>query len=287
MFHSTAFTPDYRATRDALVRLVGMRVLEFTRAEHAAIGRAGGMSWIGDNSLELGEPLIPGSPQARWIEKFGSGNHSVAVQMEDVVAAVDHLREREVRIIHASNGYPYFVMFTNPRDTGGVFIEWFQGMPTFDPRWGGEMPQEHQTPIVEVAQQAWVGAVVDDPLALAARLADLLATRTTFEHPDAAPGAPRAGVSLGDCTLALYDRPADAAQSHALWGRDQPGPRASLLALRVDDLGAARESCERAGVPIVRADDDVVVLEPGPTTGGVEIAFTGSLLPGDPRTGES
>lgn len=285
MFHSTAFVPDYAATRDALVRLVGMRVLECTVASQPEIGRKGGMTWIGDNSLELGEPLTAEGPQGRWLQKFGGGNHSIAVQVEDIVAAVRHLEDRDVPVIRASGGYPYHVMFSDPRALGGVFIEWFQGQPPFDPRWGGAMPEEHITPLVSVTQQAWVGAVVADPIALAHRLADLLATEVTFVDDAASAGAPAAGVSLADCTLALYQSPADAAESHALWGVNHRHPRVSLLTLRVADLATARSSIAAAGVPVVRETDHLVVLEPGAATGGVELALTDRLLPGDPREG--
>jgi hypothetical protein len=283
MFHSTVFTPDYRLTRDALVRLVGMRVLEFTRAEVPAIGRAGGMSWIGDNSLELGQPLFEGSPQARWVEKFGGGNHSVAVQVEDMVAAVEHLRARDVRLIRASTGYPYHVMFSDPRDTGGVFIEWFQGSPEFDPRWGAKLPEEQLTPVVEVTQQAWVAAVVHDPLPLADRLADLLGTHVTFTRPDADAGEPVAGVSLGDCTLALHPMPAGDDESRRLWGVEHRAPRCSALGLRVTDLDRAVAAVEEYGIGIVRRTATTAVLAPSPTTGHAELVLTDRLLDGDPR----
>jgi hypothetical protein len=54
------------------------------------------------------------------------------------------------------------------------------------------------------------------------------------------------------------------------------------MALRVDDLGRAAEAIANAGVGAVRSDAELVVLDPA-ATGGVQIALTGSLLPGDPR----
>lgn len=283
MFHSTAFTADYRATRDALVRLLGMRVLEYTEATDPAIGRAGGMTWIGDNSLELGQPLTPDGPQGRWLSKFGGGNHSVAVQVEDIVAAVDHLRGCGVRIHRAATGYPYHVMFTDPRDVDGVFIEWFQGAPPFDPRWGASLPEEHLAGLVPVDQQAWVGAVVREPGRTAERVAELCATSVTFEHADASPGSPVAGVSLGDCTLALYRLPGDDTESMQLWGRPHRHPKVSLLTLRVADLDRAREGLAAAGATVVRSEAGLIVVKPDVVTGHVELAFTDGLLPGDPR----
>ncbi len=96
------------------------------------------------------------------------------------------------------------------------------------------------------------------------------------------PGAPVAGVSLGDCTLALFPVPGD--DGRALWGHTYERPRTHLLALRVDDLGAATDALHRAGITIVRWEGGLVVLDPA-ATGGVQIALTAALLPGDPRTG--
>jgi hypothetical protein len=108
----------------------------------------------------------------------------------------------------------------------------------------------------------------------------LLGTAVTFERADAAPGQAAAGVSLGDCTLALFPLPGE--HGPALWGRDYGRGRTHLMALRVDDLGRAAEAIANAGVGAVRSDAELVVLDPA-ATGGVQIALTGSLLPGDPR----
>ena len=55
-FHTTAMVADYERTRDALAWLAGSRVLEDHVVADPAIGRRGGMTWIGDNSIELGDP---------------------------------------------------------------------------------------------------------------------------------------------------------------------------------------------------------------------------------------
>ena len=70
--------------------------------------------------------------------------------------------------------------------------------------------------------------------------------------------------------------------SRALWGHTYERARTHLLALRVEDLGAATDALHRAGITIVRWGGDLVVLDPA-ATGGVQIALTDALLPGDPR----
>ncbi len=132
-----------------------------------------------------------------------------------------------------------------------------------------------------MTHHAFVGALVEDPVGCGRRLAALLGTAVTFEDPAAPAGAPVAGVSLGDCTLALFAcSRAGAAQ---WWGRPYERPRTHLVALRVEDLAAAARALAGAGVAVVRADGDLVVLDPA-ATGGVQVALTGRLLRGDPRS---
>jgi hypothetical protein len=50
----------------------------------------------------------------------------------------------------------------------------------------------------------------------------------------------------------------------------------------VEDLAAAADAVTHAGIAAVRREADLVVLDPA-AAGGVQIALTGSLLPGDPR----
>ena len=108
----------------------------------------------------------------------------------------------------------------------------------------------------------------------------MLGTVVTFKDPAAAPGAPAAGVSLGDCTLALYRL--DEAADRTLWGRAYERACTHLMALRVDDVIEAAAGMAGAGVARIRTEADLVVLDPA-ATGGVQLALTGSLLPGDPR----
>ncbi len=102
----------------------------------------------------------------------------------------------------------------------------------------------------------------------------------TFEDGTAGPDRPAAGVSLGDCTLALFAlSPAGALE---LWGRPYERARTHLLALRVDDRDAAERALGRLGVRVLRSDAMLSVIDPA-DSGGVQIALTDALLPGDPR----
>jgi Glyoxalase/Bleomycin resistance protein/Dioxygenase superfamily len=278
LFHSTAMVADYDLAVRNLGVLVGLSVLEYGESDEPGIGRRGGMAWAGDNAIEIGQPIGDGAA-AQFVSRFGGGLHSIALQVEDLEATMAHLQQEQVHI--AARPRPE-MCFSDPRDTGGVFFQWSTFELAADPRFGGGRPDPSPPGrvLAPATQHAFVGALVDDPLAWAGRFASLLGTTVTFEHGDAPTGHPVAGVSLGDCTLALFPLPGD--DGRALWGHTYERPRTHLLALRVDDLEAATDGLHRAGITIVRWEGDLVVVDPA-ATGGVQIALTGSLLPGDPR----
>jgi len=277
-FHTTAMVADYERTRDALAGLVGSRVLEDHVVEAPAIGRRGGMTWIGDNSIELGEPAVPGGAVDRFVQRFGSHMSSIAVQVEDADATVAHLERLGCRV---SSRIDEVIVFTDPRTTEGIVIEWYAGQAPNDPRFGTVIPPFSVEPLLDVTHMAFGGAVVADPARAATRLAEVMGTEVMFSDAQAAPGAPSAAVSLGDMALALYPL-TDAATSRELWGHVYERPMTSSLGVRVPDLGAARERLEASGVPLVRHDDDALVIGPA-TTGGVVIVVVERLLDGDPR----
>ena len=113
-FHTTAMVADYERTRDALTRLVGLRVLEDSRIEDPAIGRRGGMAWVGDNVIEIGEPIVTGGAVDRFVSRFGSHMSSIAVQVADIDATVERLAEHGVRVASRIDSH---IVFTHPGDT--------------------------------------------------------------------------------------------------------------------------------------------------------------------------
>ena len=97
---------------------------------------------------------------------------------------------------------------------------------------------------------------------------------------EAGPGVPAAGVSLGDCTLALY--PFLPEEHAALWGRSRDRPGVSALGFRVVDLERAHDQLRGAGVDILREAPGTLVLDPT-GVGDLEVVLVDELLPGDPR----
>lgn len=280
MFHSTAMVPDYDRAVGELQTIAGLRVLEYGESEQPEIGRRGGMTWIGDNSIEIGQPIVDTGGAARFVARHGGGMHSVALQVGDLDATVEHINRCGVRI--AARPLPE-MCFTDPRDTGGVFFEWAVFELDVDPRFGAAPPPYAVPPLMEIGEQSYTGALVDDPVYWADTFARLFGTEVTFEDPHAGPGSPRAGVSMQDSTLALYKLVPE--RSDSLWGRTYGAPRAHLMALRVDDLDEAAGALTEAGIKVVRTDDSTIIVDPD-STGGIQTAFVDRLLPGDPRSVE-
>jgi hypothetical protein len=267
---------DYDAAISTLGRYFGLRVLEYSESAVPEVGRRGGMTWVGDNSIEIGQPLIPDAGADKFVRRHGGGVHSVAVQVADVEATIAHLGERGVHV--AARPDPHF-FFSDPRETGGIFFEWADIEVAEDPRFGAPEPPLVVEPLTPATHHAFIGAVVDDPAAWADRFCELLSTEITFEDRTADPGTPAVGLSLRDQTFALFALPGE--HSTALWGRPYERSRTHLIGLAVANLDAAVERLAADGVDLVRRDG-LAVIPPG-ATGDVQVALVDRLLPGDPR----
>src|SRR5277367_2341231 len=201
LFHSTAMVADYELAVRNLAAIVGLTVLEYSESTEPGIGRRGGMAWAGDNAVEIGQPIGDGAA-AQFVERFGGGMHSIALQVENLEATMAHLQQEQVHI--AARPRPE-MCFSDPRDTGGIFFQWSSFELPVDPRFGAPPP---------------------DPLPTGRVLAPV--THHAFVDGAAPPGHPMVGVSLGDCTLALFPLPGD--DGHTLWGRPYERARTHLLA---------------------------------------------------------
>jgi len=278
MFHATAMVRDYELARDRLSDLFGLVVLEDTVVETPEVGRRGGMTWLGDNSLELGQPIVPGAGADRFVERFGPGLHSIALQVKDLDRTLKRAENLGIRTIARPSEY---FAFSDPRDLGGVFIEWFAAEHDVDPHFGATIPVRTTSAAVSVSHVAHIGAVAADPIAMADKIATAAGREVTFSSQHSGPRQPVAGVDLGDCTLAIY--PLDPETSDETWGRLYTRGRVHLMVLRISDLTTALSVLEDRGVRSLWAQDGTAVLDPV-ATGHVQVAVTDRFLPGDPRS---
>ena len=233
----------------------------------------------GDNAIEIGQPIGDGAA-AQFVERFGGGMHSIALQVEDLEATMAHLQQEEVHI--AARPRPE-MCFSDPRDTGGVFFQWSTFELAVDPRFGAPLPDPLPAArvLAPATHHAFVGALVDDPSAWAGRFATLLGTDRDLRGRRRRPG-PSHGRRVA---RRLHARPLPVARGrrpravgpHLRAGR---APTCWRCASRTSGRRPTRS--HRAGITIVRWGGGLVVLDPA-ATGGVQIALTGALLPGDPR----
>lgn len=86
----------------------------------------------GQSSLEILEATAPDSPIAKYLEKRGPGIHHVALRVDDIAAALEHLKARGVRLIDerprpGAEGAQ--VAFIHPSAAHGVLVELKQPAP--------------------------------------------------------------------------------------------------------------------------------------------------------------
>lgn len=278
MFHATAMGPDYDGILGPLQRCFGCRVLHRQQLEEP-VGRDGGMTWIGDNSIEIGAPYGEGSSVATFVERLGGGMHSVAVQVDDLAATLARIEPLGVEV--AARIGPDIV-FTRPGATAGIVFEWGSHVQEDDPRFGAPVPPFVEPPLVDVERMAFVAALVRDPVADAQRLAEVLDTASYQYGDDLAPDVPHVALDLGDCMLALYPIPPDEATSRAVWGGAYDRPRCIALGLTVPEQPLAERVLADAGVAVhhrASALRHAVLVEELP----FPVVLTDQLLVGDPR----
>jgi methylmalonyl-CoA epimerase len=86
----------------------------------------------GQSTLEMLEATAADSPIARFIERRGTGMHHVALRVDDIEAALAHLRSRGVRLIDDKprpGAEGALVAFIHPSAAHGVLVELKQPAP--------------------------------------------------------------------------------------------------------------------------------------------------------------
>ena len=116
MFHATAMGPDYDGIFGPLARLFGCRVLHRQQVPEP-VGRGGGMTWIADNSIEIGSPFGDGSSVATFVERLGGGCTRWRCRSPDVAGLARPARtaRRGGRVADRHE-----LVFTRPGGTAGA-----------------------------------------------------------------------------------------------------------------------------------------------------------------------
>ncbi len=109
VFYRDALGLEVEAPEDVLTQHV--------RARHIPLGAA---------KLELLEATTPDSAIAKYIEKRGPGIHHITLRVEDIRAALEHLKTRGVRLVDAEprpGAEHALVAFIHPSAAHGVLVE--------------------------------------------------------------------------------------------------------------------------------------------------------------------
>ncbi len=276
LWHSTAMEASYDELLVPLQHLFGAVVMHDQVSDHPAVGRRGGMVWLGDNSIEIGAPVGERSPVRGFVDRLGGGMHSIALRVSDLSATTDWLRECGAQL---AAGIGDEVCFTRPSDAAGLLLEWSAMHTEDDPRWGHPLGRQALPPVAPVQRYGFVTAAVAEPVTAARRLATLLGVEVLRAEEGAGPGRIGAVVSLVDCVLVLLALPRDDASWP--WGRPPTRPRFHGHCLVVDDLTAALDALDAVGVRPVAELEHAVLLDPSVVR--LPTFLCDELLPEDPR----
>lgn len=87
--------------------------------EVAALGIKNAFMPIGESDLEFIQPLTSEGPVAQFAAERGEGTFLLSIEVDDVEAAVEHLRGLGVRVGNPTNG----VAFVSMKSTYGVNMQ--------------------------------------------------------------------------------------------------------------------------------------------------------------------
>jgi methylmalonyl-CoA epimerase len=91
---------------------------------------------VGESKLELLEATAADSPIAGFLEKRGPGLHHITLRVDDISAALAHLRSRGARLVDEQprqGAEGALVAFVHPSAAHGVLVELKQAAPTPQP----------------------------------------------------------------------------------------------------------------------------------------------------------
>ncbi len=108
----------------AFYEALGLQVTHEETVEHERVKTA--MLPLGESRIELLEPTGEDSTVAKFLARRGEGLHHVALQVENIEATMQRLKERGMRLISdkvqtGAGGHLYF--FVHPASAGGVLLE--------------------------------------------------------------------------------------------------------------------------------------------------------------------
>lgn len=81
---------------------------------------------LGGSHIQLLEPLTPASPVGRFLSQNGEGVHHIAFAVNDIEAALAHLKNSGARLIDKTpriGGGGHKIAFVHPKELTGTLVE--------------------------------------------------------------------------------------------------------------------------------------------------------------------
>jgi methylmalonyl-CoA/ethylmalonyl-CoA epimerase len=106
---------------------IGLKVDAYDQVDDQGVRVA--MLNLGESRIELLEPTGPDSPIERFMNKRGEGIHHIAVTVENIEKALEHLKASGVRLIDNAprrGAHNTRIAFIHPSSTHGVLLELVQ-----------------------------------------------------------------------------------------------------------------------------------------------------------------
>ena len=125
--HVGIAVPDLEAAVADYRRLLGVEPAHRERVEDQGVDEV--LFAVGSSSIQLLGALGPDTPVGRSLASRGPGVHHVAYRVDDVAAALDHLRAEGARLIDERprpGSRNTLIAFVHPRSMGGVLVELVQ-----------------------------------------------------------------------------------------------------------------------------------------------------------------
>ncbi|MGZ8578119.1 MAG: methylmalonyl-CoA epimerase [Actinomycetota bacterium] len=111
---------DYR-------RLLGVEPIHRERVEEQGVEEV--LFSVGHSSIQLLGALGPETPVGRFLAARGPGVHHIAYRVDDVAAALEHLRAEGARLVDQAprpGSRHTSIAFIHPTSFGGVLVELVQ-----------------------------------------------------------------------------------------------------------------------------------------------------------------
>ena len=125
--HVGIAVPDLDQAVATYERLLGVAPAHRERVEDQGVEEV--LFAVGTSYIQLLGALGPDTPVGRSLERRGPGVHHVAYRVDDVAAALEHLRAEGARLVDETprpGSRNTLIAFVHPASMGGVLVELVQ-----------------------------------------------------------------------------------------------------------------------------------------------------------------